>query len=383
MDAAAGAVGVSDSDGKCTPVYAVCAPRNGANTHYYARLTREMSRSQWIIALARGIRERSTDFRYEIFGAQIVPVPPLDEQAAIVRFLDHLDRRVRRYIHAKRRLIALLNEQKQAIIQQAVTRGLDSNVKLKPSGVEWLGEVPEHWNIWQIGHFARVGNGSTPSRANAAYWTSAGYPWLNSSSVNQGRITSADQFVTDLALRECHLPQVAPGSVLVAITGQGKTRATSAILDFQATINQHIAFITPSNGSISPDFLRLSLAGAYVYLRAISDDSGSTKGALTCENLKHFRVGVPPYAEQTAIVESVQLQTTHLVAAADKIDQQIKAANEYRARIIADVVTGKLDVREAAAMLPGELDEGEAMVSIEEMAEDEEAVEEAGEVEVG
>ena len=73
------------------------------------------------------------------------PIPPLTEQAAIVRYLDHADRRIRRYLSAKQKLIALLQEEKQAIISQAVTRGLDPNVPLKPSGVEWLGDVPEHW----------------------------------------------------------------------------------------------------------------------------------------------------------------------------------------------------------------------------------------------
>ena len=75
------------------------------------------------------------------------PLPPLPEQAAIVRYLDHVDRRIRRYVSAKRKLIALLEEEKQAVINQAVTRGLDPNVRLKPSGVEWLGDVPEHWEV--------------------------------------------------------------------------------------------------------------------------------------------------------------------------------------------------------------------------------------------
>src|SRR5690606_19132076 len=130
------------------------------------------------------------------------------------------DRRIRRYIRAKQKLIKLLEEQKQAIIHRAVTRGLNPDVRLKPSGAEWLGDVPEHWEIWQIGHFAVVGNGSTPSRGNAAYWTNGTYPWLNSSSVNAGTITSSDQFVTEAALGQCHLPRVPGGSVLVAITGQ-------------------------------------------------------------------------------------------------------------------------------------------------------------------
>ena len=139
MDAFAGAIGVADSDGKGTPVYSVCEPRPTVKAQYYAYLLREMARNQWIQALAKGIRERSTDFRFDGFGSQPLAVPPFAEQAAIVRFLDHADRRIRRYIRAKRKLIKLLEEQKQTIIRRAVTRGLDPNVRLIPSAVRWLG----------------------------------------------------------------------------------------------------------------------------------------------------------------------------------------------------------------------------------------------------
>ena len=147
MDAFAGAIGVSDSAGKGTPVYSVCTPIGEANPLYYAHALREMSRSKWIESLAKGIRERSSDFRFTEFSAQVVPVPPPEEQATIVRFLDHADDQIRRYIAAKERLIALLEEERQALVHQAVTRGLDPNVKLKSSGVEWLGDVPEHWRL--------------------------------------------------------------------------------------------------------------------------------------------------------------------------------------------------------------------------------------------
>ena len=159
MDAFAGATGVSDSDGKGTPVYSVCSPRQSANAYYYAFCVREMARSEWILALAKGIRERSTDFRFNDFASQRVPLPPLSEQAAIVRFLDCADRRIRRYISAKQKLIALLEEQKQALIHEAVTRGLDPNVRLKPSGVELLGDVPEHWEVRRLKWVTRLQRG--------------------------------------------------------------------------------------------------------------------------------------------------------------------------------------------------------------------------------
>ena len=105
MDAFAGAVGVSVSNGKGTPAYAVCQPKTGVNAHDYAFIIREMARSQWILALSRGIRERSTDFRYDTFGGQRVPLPPPPEQAAMVRFLDYANGRLERAIRANRKVI--------------------------------------------------------------------------------------------------------------------------------------------------------------------------------------------------------------------------------------------------------------------------------------
>jgi type I restriction enzyme, S subunit len=250
-------------------------------------------------------------------------LPPLDEQDAIVRFLDHANGRIERCIRAKKKLMALLNEQKQAIIHRAVTRGLNSNVPLKPSGIPWLGGIPKHWEAWRVSRFARVGNGSTPSRAKPAYWNGGAFPWLNSSQVNRGFIDTSDQFVTETALRECHLPKVPAGSVLVAITGQGKTRGTAAVLGFEATINQHIAFITPRAPVVSPEFLHLTLNAAYQTLRALSEDSGSTKGALTCADLKRFKVALPPLPEQNALVEHVRKGTRTLETALARASREI------------------------------------------------------------
>ena len=169
MDAFAGAIGVSDSDGKGTPVYSVCTMTPDANAHYYAATIREMARSQWVTALATGIRERSTDFRYATLAQQILPVPPPDEQAAIVRFLDHNDELINRYISAKERLIALLEEQRQAVIHQAVTRGLDSDVQTKPGEIPWLENIPKHWNVRRLGQLAtKFGSGG-----NSPRWSSS------------------------------------------------------------------------------------------------------------------------------------------------------------------------------------------------------------------
>lgn len=352
MDAFAGAIGVSDSDGKATPVYSVCLPSQSVDPFYYAYVVREMARSQWILALAKGVRERSTDFRYSEFSKQALPFPPIHEQRAIVRYLDYIDRSARQFVNLKRTLIGLLEEEKQAVVHQTVTRGLNPNVRLKASGVEWIGDIPAHWEITRVGYFARVTNGSTPSRSNYAYWTDGTHPWLNSSNVNLGTIRYAEEFVTDLALRECHLPRLHPGNVLVGITGQGKTRGMSAVLAIEATINQHMASITPNTKRVLSPYLHLFLTAAYDELRFISSASGSTKAALTCEDIKRFKVIVPSIEEQQQLVTYANKELEKITDDINRVRRQIELVQEYCTRLAADVVTGKLDVRKVAVPLP-------------------------------
>ena len=352
----AGGLGVSQHHGIISTAYSVYRGRPSArvNPKFLHELVRS-SAFQWELRVrSKGVWISRLQLTDTAFLDAPIPLPPSDEQAAIVRFLDWANGRLERAIRAKRKVIALLNEQKQAIIHRAVTRGLDPNVPLKPSGIPWLGDIPQHWEVWRISRFAKVGNGSTPSRAQPRYWTAGSYPWLNSSQINRGTIDSADQFVTRAALMECHLPRVPAGSVLVAITGQGKTRGMSAVLSVEATINQHIAYIATRVPVVRPEFLHLLLTAAYPQLRAISDDSGSTKGALTCEDIKRFKVPIPPLDEQAALLNRIRIDTGTLEATLSRLEREIELLREYRTRLVADVVTGKLDVREAAARLPDE-----------------------------
>lgn len=351
MKAWQGSMGIAPCDGIVSPAYFVFDFQI-ANLTFGQMLLRSKPYVAHFGQVSDGVRVGQWDL--SIPGMRQIPVlvPDEEEQAAIVRFLDHANRKIDRFIRAKRKLIELLGEQKQAIIHRAVTCGLSPNVSYKTSDVPWLGDIPEHWDIWRIGRFAKVGNGSTPSRGKQEYWTGGSFPWLNSSQVNRELIKSADQFVTPLALQECHLPKVQIGSVLVAITGQGKTRGKSAVLAINATINQHLAYITSRPSIISSDFLHLVLMAAYSTLRALSEDSGSTKGALTCEDLKRFKLPVPPFNEQEQLVKTISRKTSTTNIAITRTEREIALMLEYRTRLTADIVTGKLDVREAAAKLP-------------------------------
>ncbi|WVN79231.1 restriction endonuclease subunit S (plasmid) [Rhodococcus sp. M8-35] len=187
----------------------------------------------------------------------------------------------------------------------------------------------------KLGHTARIGNGSTPRRDSTIYWDDGDIPWLNSSVVNESRVTQAEQFVTAAALRECHLPVVAPGSVLVGLTGQGKTRGMATILEIEATINQHIAYVTPDRSRWLPGYLLWSLRAVYDELRYLSEENGSTKGGLTCEALKQFRLTLPPVKYQRAICDYLDRETARIDTLIEEQQRLIEVLRERRVSAIA------------------------------------------------
>jgi type I restriction enzyme S subunit len=274
-----------------------------------------------------------------------VTIPSCQEQVSIATFLDHETAKIDALIAEQQHLIELLQEKRKAVISHAVIKGLNPDAPMKDSGVEWLGEVPEHWVISPIKYLARVGNGSTPNRDNLDYWADDGFPWLNSSVVNKAEVLEAERFVTKLALKECHLPIVEPPAALVGITGQGRTRGMAAQLMFTATVNQHVAFIKPSTNRIKVDYLLRVLEASYDRLRLDSEGSGSTKGAITCEQLGLWSVPLPDHPEQEEIVSFLKGQVEMHESLKTDSERTISLLQERRSALISAAVTGKIDVR--------------------------------------
>ena len=281
---------------------------------------------------------------WDAIGNVAVPAPAVGKQRAICDFLDRETARLDVLVAENRRLLEALRERRAALISTAALRGLNPDVSLRDSGVPWIGDVPSHWEIWKLGHLASVGNGSTPNRGQREYWENGDVPWLNSSVVNQEEVTGADQFVTRLAVHDCHLPLVNRGSVILAITGQGKTRGRAAILSIDSTINQHLAFIRPKTARLSSWYLKWTFSACYDYLRTISDDLGGTKGALTCEHLANLRVPVPPEVEQQKIVTEIASRTRAIDDLAKEAERTIGLLKERRASLISAAIAGVIDV---------------------------------------
>ena len=287
---------------------------------------------------AGGLKRVSPD----VLRQHYVPFPSQDIQRLIANYLDRETARIDGLVAEKQRMLALLEEKRAALISRVVTRGLDPNVPLRPSGQEWLGEIPAHWQVQPIKYLAVVGNGSTPSVENANYWDDESYPWLNSSVVNESPVTNPSRFVTEAALRECHLPQIQPPAVLVGITGQGKTRGMASLLGIEATINQHLAFIKPRTQELLTDYLCHLLGHAYAFLRSDSDGAGSTKGAITCEQLANMKIPVPPSGEQIEICTRIRQSLDVSEPLRSEIQSSLNLLAERRAALITAAVTGQI-----------------------------------------
>jgi type I restriction enzyme S subunit len=187
MRAWQGAVGVSNYYGIISPAYVVQRPRNGADARFLHYLLRTPVFAKEAERWSYGITSDMWSLRAEHFKMIYTCLPTLTEQSAIVPFLDYMDRRIRRYIGAKQKLVKLMEEQKQAIIHRAVTRGLDPNVRLMPSGVEWLGDVPEHWHLARLKDAAVVQTGLTLGK-NYRGMTTESRPYLRVANVQRGRL---------------------------------------------------------------------------------------------------------------------------------------------------------------------------------------------------
>jgi type I restriction enzyme S subunit len=351
MDAFAGAIGVSNSDGKSSPVYSVCLPQEEVNSHYYAYLLRRMAHSEWIQALAKGIRERSTDFRFDVLGAQRLPLPSVSEQASIARFLAWATNRLDRAIGAKRRIITLLQEQKQTIIHRAVTRGLDPSVPLKDSGIPWLGEIPVHWEVLAL---KRVLSRLVDcEHKTAPFVQQSNYRVVRTSAVRNGLLRWSGTYCTSAKAYTEWTQRAVPEAGDVIFTREAPAGEACIIPeDARVCLGQRTVLMKPQRGIYDSQFLvHMIYAGPPRQLIELTCQ-GSTVSHFNMDDIGWMKILAPPLSEQIEIVAKVTELTEAPSLVIVKTEREITLLREYRTRLIADVVTGKLDVREVAAGLP-------------------------------
>lgn len=370
MRAWQGAVGVSEYEGIVSPAYVVQRPCKDAEPRYLHHLLRTPAFAKEAERWSYGITSDMWSLRPEHFKMIYSCLPPLQEQAAIIRFLDHADRRIRLYIRAKQKLIRLLEEQKQAIIHQAVTRGLDPDVRLKPSGAEWLGDMPQHWKTVALKHLlSRVDYGTSEAGRVAGR-----IGLLSMRNIQDGEVVGSTAGYLDdvpdvllLKANDLLFTRTNGNPDLVGKIGIYRG-APSGPLSF-ASYLVRLRVLPPHD----PDWLHMVLSSHVFWAFARSHALVNLQTNLNSSKYVQFLVPLPPPAEQAEIAQTLNERTKRLRDAISLARRQIDLALEYRTRLIADVVTGKLDVREAAAQLPDEIEESDQLEGAEIESDAEEA----------
>ncbi len=360
------AVNLIDGEARCGGDVLVLRPEIPAVPRYLGYVADSPASRNQKACMGRGFTV------VHIYGSQLkrllLPLPPLPEQSAIARFLTHATRRIHRYIRAKQKLIALLEEQKQAIIHRAVTRGLDPNVRMKPSGVEWLGDVPEHWEVVRLRYLIE-GRLTYGANAAAEHDNPAWPRYLRITDFRLDGTLRSDTFRSlppDVA--KDYLVQ--SGDVLLARSGATVGKAFLVTAEAEAACHAgYLIRARPKRTLIEPEFLF-----AFTQSSGFSRWKDSTFIIATIQNIgadkySDLLVPLPPVAEQGGIIQFLKDATATIGSATERSRHEIALLREYRTRLIADVVTGKLDVREAAARLPEEVEDAEPFDKIDSEAE--------------
>lgn len=337
MDAFAGAVGVSDSDGKGTPVYSVCTAIQDINNYYFAYAIREMAKKGFIQSLYHGIRERSSDFRFDVFAAQILPVPPREEQDQIVRYLDWQTSKINKLIAAKKKQIELLDEYERSIAYHFVTNGVSDDVLKKDSTINWMTSVPAHWKILLLSQVAEEQSISN-----------RGMIETNLLSLSYGKIVKKDINAT-----EGLLPANFEGYQII-----NKDNIILRLTDLQNDHRSLRVGISTQTGIITSAYVCLSVKNnmlpKFLYFQLHSADlckvfygmGGGVRQSIGYKDIRRMLIAVPPINEQQEIVDKIDKMCSELKPSINSIQTQIKHLEELKTRLISDVVTGQIDVRD-------------------------------------
>ncbi|MCS3701013.1 type I restriction enzyme S subunit [Salinibacter ruber] len=283
-------------------------------------------------------------------GRLPVWVPPLDEQRVIADYLDRETDRIDALIEKKEQLIDLLEEKRTALISRVVTQGLDGDAEMQDSGVEWLGEIPAHWDTVKLKwNTDKIGSGVTPDGGSEAY-VDDGITFMRSQNVHFDGLRLDDvAFIDEETDREMESTRVYPRDVLLNITGASIGRCTIVPEDFpRANVNQHVCIIRAQQDELHPSYLNHVMASSAGQDQIFAEIDGASRDAVTFAEIGNFIVPKPPKEEQDRIAEYIERSMSQIYALIDQIEEGIELLEEYRTALISAAVTGQIDVREDA-----------------------------------
>ena len=266
-----------------------------------------------------------------------VPLPTIVEQTQIADFLDKKVAQLDKVKSLLEEQINTLENYRQSLIYETVTKGLDKNAPLKDSGVDWIGQIPEGWGTGKIKYYAEISAGSTPDRTNELFWN-GDIPWMASGEVNQGVVTHTAEKITKLGLRNTSTKLLSKGTVMLALNGQGKTKGTAAILNIETASNQSLASFDVNNEVVNGYYLYYYFVSSYSNIRGLK---GEDRDGLNLKLVSNIEIPLPNIDEQLKIADFLDKKTEQINQMIAIKKEQIENINKQRQTLIYDYVTGK------------------------------------------
>ena len=270
-----------------------------------------------------------------------LPFPPLVEQVAIAAYLDDVIGKIYELIAEKQKQVEYLRSYRTSLISETVTRGLNPNAPLRPSGIDWLGDIPEHWKTTKLKYVSTVQTGSTPSTSVEKYWDNPIKDWFTPGDFNTFRLTSSNRKVSEVAFNEGACRIFPKNSIL--LVGIGATLGKVGITTVECSANQQVNAIA-FNNKVYPLFGAYYLSSCNDALNSVSN--ASTLAILNQDQTKQFPMVVPPISEQKSIAEFLDEKTEKIDALINELEKQLEELAEYKKAVISEAVTGKVDVRD-------------------------------------
>lgn len=344
MQAWSGMFGTAREEGLVSPDYSVFDPRDGVEVAYFEYLFKTPLYVHEFARRSKGVGTGFNRLYTPDFGAIHIGVPAKQEQQRILSAVNTFGRQIDRLILTKRRLIELLNEQKQIIIHQAVTRGLDPNVCLKPSGLEWIGDIPAHWSVSRLKFIAS--HIVDCLHATPEYSPDGQYPAIRTADIEPGHVNyGSAKRVTQEQFR-LWTSRLAPQAGDILYTREGERYGLAAVVPngVDLCISQRMMVFRLREPSDS-EYVMWQLNCPHVYDQASEDLIGATSPHVNVERIRNYALLIPPPQEQAEIASWISDTAREFDAMRTRAKREIDLLREYRTRLIADVVTGKLDVR--------------------------------------
>lgn len=342
-----GAVGYSEYEGVTSPAYDILRPIKKFNPKFYHYLFRNRIAQQEFKRWSRGIMEMRLRLYFEELGRILMPFPPSEEIDIITNFLDHETTRIDTLIEEQKTLIRLLQEKRQAVISHAVTKGLNPDSPMKDSGVEWLGEVPEHWIVRRLKHVADLQSG-IPKGKDLAGKITIEVPMLRVANVQDGYLKLNEVHKIHIEPDQLERYELKKGDVLMNEGGDNDKLGRGAVWkgEIAPCIHQnHVFAIRPKD--IEPEWLALLTGSSYAKFHFYRVAKQSTNlASISSSNIKETPLVIPPFEERRAIIDHLKILMKKYDAIEAQGQDQVRLLTERRTALISAAITGKIDVRD-------------------------------------